>query len=275
MAADAFQIDVGRIVALGIAAALEVCLPIALAVALRKKLAAWWRNWFWGLGLGVVVSLLLASFLKAVVVRLLKINPDTLAQKPALTLGLIFLGALVIESARYACYRWVIVGSGRSWGNGMMFGLGAASAGLLWMAVFISIPCLMLGLAVHAHQLDNLPADRSQDVREALNLILMQRPWMLVAPAYEQVWQIPVQMAFALMVLEVFRKGQWTWLGLAMVVHTLYDFWQQWMFDHMQIFDHLLGPRRGIGLIVVATTVFGLLALALIASLRVHDKVTG
>lgn len=149
-------------------------------------------------------------------------NPPLAWQLPfnAVVLGL--SAGLWEELTRYAVYRWWAKDA-RSWKKGLMMGAGhggieAAIVGFMVMLTFISM------LALREMDLSTILTSEQL----ALTQQQVSRYWGAnwyepLLGALERAFAIPAQIAFSILVLQVFTRRQGRWLWIAVFWHALID----------------------------------------------------
>lgn len=72
--------------------------------------------------------------------------------------------------------------------------------------------------------LNQLPAAQRQTILQRFAAINAQPVWPHVLAIWERFWSFPLQVALAVIVLQVFRRHQMRWFWLAILFHALIDF---------------------------------------------------
>src|ERR1041385_7500796 len=86
--------------------------------------------------------------------------------------------------------------------------------------------------------------------------------WAALLGAWERLWTVPIQVAFSVIVLQVFRRGKLAWLLWAILGHAFVDLVAVGL-------QQILGPGLTSSLVIEAVVaVFGLMALWIIWRLR-------
>jgi uncharacterized membrane protein YhfC len=191
--------------------AFGLTLPLVLAVGAHRRLGVGWRYFIGGALLFFAFHLLfrvppLAGLLVALSLRF---GSATEALGPigsmiltAVNLGLV-AGALT-EGFRYAGCRWLMYREEKTWAKGVMYGLGCGTA-ILW---FLLLQPFAFAARLH------------QPVRAVL---LGDPPLTAPLGVWRLGWTLAVQMGLAVLVLQVFRRGSFQWLGLAIVGHAVWE----------------------------------------------------
>lgn len=71
---------------------------------------------------------------------------------------------------------------------------------------------------------NRLPVAQRQNIVHLFADINAEPFWLPLLSAWERLWTLPLQMALAVIVLQVFRRQQIVWLLLAILFHALVDF---------------------------------------------------
>jgi uncharacterized membrane protein YhfC len=203
-----------------------VILPIALGIYLTRRFKFGWRIWWIGAAtfiLSQVVHIPLNQGINQLFLS--KIIPTPTGTAATLLFSLIggLTAGVCEEGARYLVLRFWAKDA-RSWRKGVLFGAGhggmeAILLGFLAFWGFIQLA----GLQGVADLTKVVPADQVAALQAT-----MQQYWS--APWYsallgmlERAFTLPVQMALAVMVMQVFTRRQIRWLWLAIAWHTLID----------------------------------------------------
>jgi uncharacterized membrane protein YhfC len=171
----------------------------------------------------------------------------------------VFLGlsaGLFEETARFLVLRgWAK--EARSWAKGLLFGAGhggieAAILGLLVLATYVVMA------ALHGADLAALAPAGQLELAEQQMQAYWSAPWHLtLLGALERLFTIPVHLALALLVLQVFLRRQLAWLFFAIGWHAL-----------LNALAVLISQTRGIYLTEGVLGVMALLSLGMILALR-------
>jgi uncharacterized membrane protein YhfC len=138
----------------------------------------------------------------------------------------VFLGlsaALFEELTRYAGLRWWAK-EARSWAKGLLFGSGW---GGMEAIIFFAIPLLLnyvIFLALRTQDLSGmLPPEQLAPLQEGLELFWGVAWYDSLLGALERILVIPIQIAFTILVMQVFIRRQSRWLWFAIFWHALLD----------------------------------------------------
>lgn len=205
---------------------LMIAAPVALWLWLRRR---WPEAFTWRL---IVVGALM--FILSQVVRLPLLGGLTaLFQAGALPgpppeLSLVFnvvvlslTAGIFEESARYAGYRWLIRDA-RAWKQGVVYGAGH---GGIEAIIFGALAATTVATIISLQNVDvsTLPLSPEQQALTARQITeFWSAPWYLTLLGWvERVFALCLHLSLSVMVLQVFTRGQWRWLFLAMGWHAL------------------------------------------------------
>jgi uncharacterized membrane protein YhfC len=247
-----------------VATVFVIVYPLILGGIARKKLAVGWK-YFWFGALVFLVFQLLTRLPLAIVLQNTVLAP-LLRSSTAFTwtwLAVLAVTAgLFEEVGRYVGYRLFMRREPKTWSKAVMFGLG--HEGLESMVLVGGAHALTLvNIAIFsAINVTSLPAVQRQVVLQQFAAINAQPVWFPLLAAWERLWSVPLQVALAVIVLQVFRRHQMRWLFLAILLHALIDFLTL-------AFPQAFGQSTTIELFVEGMLcVFGLLGLWIIWRLR-------
>lgn len=216
------ELDPRLPIAMGIAAAFDIILPIVLVLFLRKRFGTKWVVF----GLGAIafgVSQLLLRL--PIVVLTQNVFKDALKDP---TIGLVFVLVLALtaglfeETARYLCYSKGLK-SESNWKNAVSLGAGH---GGLESALFVG-GLMIVGLinAVVIFNLDlgtaKLSAEQIGQVQAARETILKVDWWGPLLGAWERVSALAIHLALSVIVLQAYVRKKFGWYWLAVGYHTL------------------------------------------------------
>lgn len=220
----AFQVNSGWLVGVALAAAFVILYPIVLAIIAHRRLGVGWR-YFW---FGILIFFLfqIISRLPLVTVAQAFLAPYLKASPLFSTAWLVLLAltaGLFEEVGRYVGYRWLMGREQKTWSKGVMYGIGHGGlesmlliGGQLIITLVNWIILMNTGGAI-------LPAAQKAAVAQQIASLNSLPVWLSVAGAWERLWTLPLQIALALVVLQVFTRNSLRWLWLAILIHTLVD----------------------------------------------------
>jgi uncharacterized membrane protein YhfC len=125
------------------------------------------------------------------------------------------------EAARYIVYRWWMKDV-RQWREGVFFGLGHGGMEAIILGALAGL-ALYAALAFQSADFESLAPDQLQAVTLQFEAYWAS-PWYEVLLAVvERVFTLMVHVSLAVLVLQVFTRGNAWWLVLAVVWHGLVD----------------------------------------------------
>jgi uncharacterized membrane protein YhfC len=204
---------------------LMIALPVGLGVYLTRRWKTGWRLWWIGAAIFILSQCGHIPFNAAAGWLL---NRTSLADLPPITQNLfnaVFLGlsaGVFEEFSRYAMFRWWAKDA-RSWRTGILTGAGhggaeAALLGLLALYGFLQLAALRdLDLATV------FPADQLELARQQVTSYWSMTWYDSLLGALERLFTIPVQIAFAVIVMQGFIRRQGFWVWLAVAYHAVID----------------------------------------------------
>lgn len=239
---------------------LMILMPLALGWFLARRLRQPWRFFIVG-AIGFVLSQVFHIPLNAGLT--LAFQQGLLPSPPEswqLAFNTIVLGltaAICEEPMRYLVLRFSLK-EARSWDSSLMYGAGwggieAIITGLLAAIAFVNLVLMRSNPAI----LDTLPADQLAAAQAQLSAY-WAAPWYLsVLGAVERVFAMTTHLALSVLVMQVFLRGQWRWLGFAILWH--------WLTNTLAVYVAAIwGPLAAEGLLAVCA----LAGLGMIFALR-------
>jgi uncharacterized membrane protein YhfC len=200
--------------------------PLVAGVIARKKLAVGWKYFWFGALVFLVFQLLtripIVTVLQATVLMHLLLTSTEFTWIWLVILAI--TAGLFEEVGRYVGYRLFLRREPKTWSKAVMFGLG--HGGLESMVVvggqivLNAINTLML-LTINVN---TLPVAQRQNIIHLFADINTEPFWLPLLSAWERLWTLPLHVALAVIVLQVFRRQQMVWLFLAIPFHALVDF---------------------------------------------------
>ena len=205
---------------------IEIALPFALGFWAEAKLDVAWRLFAYGALVFAVTQLLLRLPLVSLLGRQLNITTESGA--PLVLSWTAFLAAtaaLAEEGGRYLGYRFLFRGQPRDWNNAIMYGLGH---GALESVILVGLPtALTLANILTIPGLDpttmGLTTEQAQQLARAKEEIGALQFWMPLAGAFERLLMLFFQTAMAVLVVQVFARQEWRWLGYALGLRFLVE----------------------------------------------------
>jgi uncharacterized membrane protein YhfC len=260
----ALHIPPALVITTALAVVFVIGYPLALGVIVHKKLAVGWK-YFWFGALVFLVSQLLTrtpivTVLQATVLTRLLLTSTAFTWIWLLILAI--TAGLFEEVGRYVGYRLLLRREPKTWSKAVMFGLGQGGLESIVVVggqiVLTAINTIMLSTI----DVSTLPAAQRQGVLQLFAAINAEPFWLPLLAAWERLWTIPLHVALAVMVVQVFRRQQIRWLLLAILFHALVDFLAGAL---PQAFGHSLTITL---LVEGIVCVFGLISVWIIWRLR-------
>ena len=194
-------------------------MAIGLGYSLIRRYHLGWRLFFIGgatyLG-AQIVSILLLGFIQR---GIQSITPPIPVQ---LLFTLLFIVILygIEESVRYAMYRWWVKDI-RSWAEGLVLGAGHGGVEVILIGLMALTTLVQLVPLRNADLATVFTADKLADATKYVTAY-WSKPWYnALAEAVQCALTLPIQLACSLLVLQVFLRKQYRWLGYAIGWHTL------------------------------------------------------
>ena len=204
---------------------LMIAMPIGLTIYLTRKLKQGWRL-FWIGAATLIFSQIFHIPFNALVSPVF--NQFGFISLPVISKNLLlsaFLGlsaGVFEELSRYIMYRWW-ANDARTWGKGLLAGAGhggseAIIIGMLALYVYVQM------IMVRGLDITTLVKPDQVELAKAQIQAYWSAPWyMTMLPALERLFTIPLHLACSLLVLQVFTRKKFWWLGLAILFHALAD----------------------------------------------------
>jgi uncharacterized membrane protein YhfC len=200
--------------------------PLALGVIVRKKLAVGWKYFWFGALVFLVFQLLtrvpIVTVLQATVLRHLLLTSTAFTW---IWLAILAITAgLFEEVGRYVGYRLLLRREPKTWSKAVMFGLGHGGLESIVVVGGQIVLSAINTVVLSTINVNSLPAAQRQGVIQLFAAINAEPFWLPGLSAWERLWTIPLHVALAVMVVQVFRRQQMSWLFLAILFHALVDF---------------------------------------------------
>ena len=197
---------------------LILLMVIGLGFFLTWKFKIGWRLFFVG-----GATYMAAQILSLVVMGLIQssVQSFTPTLPVQLLLSLVFLMILlsIEEGIRYAMYRWWAKDV-RSWTGGLMVGSGHGGMEVILIG-FSALYKFVQLLPLRYADLAKLYPDQLQEATKLVHNYWSAPLYKALSEAVRSGLTLPIQLACSLLVLQVFLRGQYRWLGYAVVWHTL------------------------------------------------------
>jgi len=204
---------------------LMILLPVGLGIFLTRRWKLGWRLWMIGAGTFILSQVGHIPF-NLLMSALLNQTPLVdIAPAGQLIINAVFLGlsaGLFEELCRYGMFRWW-GRDARSWRTGILTGAGHGGIEAIILGVLASISFFSLFAMRGADLAALFPADQLSLAREQITAYWSMTWYDSLLGAVERLFTIPVQIAFAVIVLQCFTRRQAYWVWLAVGYHALID----------------------------------------------------
>jgi uncharacterized membrane protein YhfC len=237
--------------------------PIVLAIVAHHELRLSWRY----VGYGAIVFFVFQLVTRVPAVQLIQaaIGPQLKASPPLMWTWLVVLAlsaGVFEEVGRYVGYRLFMRGEDKTWSKAVMFGIGHGGLeSALLVGGMMVLALISLWTAANGG-LNQLPDDQRAAATQQLQTLNAQPGWAALFGAWERLWTVPIQIAFSVIVLQVFRRGKLVWLLWAVLGHACVDLVAVGL-------QQILGQGLTSSLLIEAVVaVFGLIAIGIIWRLR-------
>lgn len=210
-------------------ALLMMTVPLVLGAWLARRYRLPWSLFGWGAVAFIGAQVVHLPLLQILTMALHGIARGPFLLEHALLINAVILGlaaGLCEESARWVAYRW-LVPRARSWPEGLMLGAGHGGAEAIMLGG-------LAGLAVFH------PSPEGQGLMPLLGTV-------------ERIFALADHLALSVLVLQVFVRGQWRWLVIAIGWHALLDGVSVYASRHMStvLLEGLLGCFGVVSLVIV------------------------
>ena len=218
---EPFHLTTGRAISMGLAGALELLIPLVLALWLQRRLKVSWRY----LGYGALIFLVFQVLTRIPLVSVAQaaLGPQLATSRGLQVAWLVVLvssAGLFEEVGRYIGYRWLLRKLPKTWAGGVMYGLGHGgfeSIIVVALPTFLTLANLMLLPSV----LPTLPEAQRVLITQQLAAVGATPEWLSLVGVYERVWTIAIHIALSLVVLQVFLRNRMRWLWYSVGLHAL------------------------------------------------------
>jgi len=166
------------------------------------------------------------------------------------------------EVGRYVGYRVFMGREEKTWPKAIMYGLGHGGLESIVLVGGLTLIGLINLMSIASTGLTRLPEDQRALAAQQLQVLNSQPGWAALLSAWEHLWTVPIQVAFSVIVLQVFRRGKMIWLLWAVLGHAFVDLVAVGL-------QQVLSPGLGSSLIIEGVVgLFGLIAVWIIWRLR-------
>lgn len=205
---------------------LMIALAVGLGIFITRKFKLGWKLFWIGGAVFIVSQVFHIPFNLAVLnpllgsVKIAKLDGVLTSAVTAIMLGL--SAGLFEEGARYWMYCWWVRGA-RTWKEGLLLGAGhggmeAMILGVLVLATFVQM------VALRGTDLSTVvSADQLELAQQQMNAYWSVKWYDSLLGAFERAFALPCQIAFSILVLQVFTRRQARWFFLAVGWHTVVD----------------------------------------------------
>lgn len=247
-----------------VSAIFVIVYPFALAIVARIRLKISWRYFWYGALIFFVFQVITRAPLVLVLQNVFAAQiRNSVVFRWSWIVALVFTASLFEEVGRYVGYRLLMRKEEKTWSKAVMYGLGHGgleSTLLIGGQILLSV----INIAVLSNlNLNTLPAAQHQQIVQQFASLNAQPVWFPLIGAWERLWTVPFHVGMSVVVLQVFRRNNITWLLLAILLHALLDF------VAAGLLPELVGRGVTGSLIIEASVaIFGLFAIWLIWKLR-------
>jgi uncharacterized membrane protein YhfC len=219
-------VNVAVVAGFVLAILIEVALPLVLGFYAESKLDVPWRLFGYGALVFAVTQLLLRLPLLGLLGQRLNITAESsTAVVLGWTLFLALTAAVFEEGGRYLGYRFLFRDQRRDWNSAVMYGLGHGGLEAIMIAGLPTVLTLVNVLTIPT--LDpvaaGMTAEQAQQLAQAKIEVANLQFWMPLVGALERGLTIAFQVAMSVLVVQVFLRRQWRWLGYALGLHFAVD----------------------------------------------------
>jgi uncharacterized membrane protein YhfC len=260
---ETLALNPGFVIATAFSIVFVIVYPIVLAIAAHRQLRVGWRY----VGYGAIVFFVFQLVTRVPAVQLIQaaIGPQFKASPVLMWTWLVVLAlsaGIFEEVGRYVGYRLFMRGEDKTWSKAVMFGIGHGGLESVLLVGGLMVLALVSLWAAANGGLNQLPDDQRAVATQQLQTLNAQPGWAALFGAWERLWTVPIQIAFSVIVLQVFRRGKLVWLLWAILGHAFVDLVAVGL-------QQILGPGLTSSLLIEAVVaIFGLMALWIIWSLR-------
>ncbi len=194
-------------------------MAIGLGLYLSRKYNLGWKLYFVG-GATYLAAQIISILVSGLIQNITQSYAPALPVQLMLTLLFLFVLIGIEEAVRYGVYRWWVKDV-RSWPEGLMLGAGHGGVEVILIGLFAITQVVQLIQLRHADLATIFSPDKLQDATNYVNTF-WSKAWYNVFPeALRSAFTLPVQLACSLLVLQVFLRRQYRWLGIAIVWHVI------------------------------------------------------
>jgi uncharacterized membrane protein YhfC len=256
-------VNSGFLLGMAITVLFVIAYPIVLAVVTHRRLHVGWRY----LAYGAIAFFVFQLATRVPAVQLIQAAiGEQLKASPVIMWSWLVILALTAglfeEVGRYLGYRVFMRREDKTWPKAIMYGLGHGGLESIVLVGGMTLVGLINLWSIASGGLAQLPEDQRALAAQQLQTLNTQPGWAALLAAWERLWTVPIQVAFSVIVLQVFRRGKLIWLLWAVVGHAFVDLVAVGL-------QQLLGPGLGSSLVIEGVVgLFGLMAVWIIWRLR-------
>jgi len=205
---------------------MEIVVPVAAGFWIQAHLNTPWCLF----GYGALVFAIAQLAFRIPFVNWLGRELGMSSQRGSVTLlaWLVFLAAstaITEQVGRYFGYRILFKDLRRNWNNAVMYGLGHGgleSAFIVGLPSMITLVNILMIPSMDPAAL-GLNVGQTRQLLEAKRQIAAGQFWVPFLGGVERVFMLAFQIALSVLVLQVFSRRAWRWLGYALALHFLVD----------------------------------------------------
>ena len=249
-------VNSGLLVRMAATVVFVVAYPLALAVLAHRRLHVGWRY----LAYGAIVFFVFQLATRVPAVQLIQSAfGEQLKASPTLMwtwlVVLALTAGLFEEVGRYIGYRVFMRRQEKTWSKAIMCGIGHGGLESIVPVGGLTLIGLVNLWSVARGGLTQLPEHQRVLAAQQIATLNAQPAWAALLSAWERPWTVPIQVAFSVVVLQVFVCGKSIWLLWAILGHAFVDLVAVGL-------QQVLGPSLGWSLVIeVVVAVFGLIAV--------------
>jgi len=214
--------DTRLLVTLGLVAAVEILVPLGLALWIARRGHVSWKFF----GYGVAVFALFQLFTRIPALQIVQgLIAGTLQQSALYRYGWIVLAAftagLFEEGGRYLAYRFLWK-EDKTWSRALMYGVGHGGMECFYVAALVVLTLVNI-VAIFQVDPATLPADQALLIHQARAEVALMSWWQPLLGGLERMMALAIQVSLSVLVLQVFTRRQGFWWWLALAYHTVVD----------------------------------------------------
>lgn len=206
-------------------ALLMIAMPVALAIYLTRKFQLGWRLWLIG-GATFILSQVLHIPFNNLVSPVFQTLPFLyLPMTTQIVLQAIFLGlsaGLFEELFRYGMFRWWAKDA-RSWRKGILTGAGHGGTEAILLGALTLYTFFQLAALRNVDLSTVFPPNQLGLAQSQVAGYWSMNWGVALIGALERFFTIPIQISFAVIVLQAFTRKRWYWVAFAVLYHALVD----------------------------------------------------